>query len=230
VLIVIARDEYTVLEDLYEIYRGRREANGAILHPHRWLAFKLDLRWAIYNRVSRLDGTSTRPSSPDSPLLQIGDRQVFEISDVRHALRKYPRSGRGSIYLASPEIAALYRDQRLDMTWAESFIADSLAEQDPSLRLEVATPVGYVDCLSDTRLIEIKRLNRWKEGLGQLCAYGVYLPGRLRVLHLFDQNDAPRGLTRAREVCEKYSVTVEYSRCDLPKWPASLFAPSGGNR
>ena len=106
------------------------------------------------------------------------------------------------------------------MTWAEGFIADSLVEGDPSLRLEVATPVGYVDCLSDARLIEIKRLKRWKEGLGQLCAYAVYLPGRQCVLHLFGQTNRPVGLSRVREVCEKYSITVEYSRCDLPKWPA----------
>ena len=210
-----------MLEDLYEIYRQRRAAHEAAFHPHRWLAFRFDLRWAIYNGLSSLVGTSESvpPAQPGGPLIQVGDRQVFDIQDLRRALRKHSRSRYNTIYRANSTIAAWYRKDRPDMTWAEDLIADSLADDDPSLRLEVATPVGYVDCLSDTRLIEIKRLRRWKEGLGQLCAYSVYLPGRRRVLHLFGQADGPARLLRVREVCEKYSVTVEYSRCDLPTRP-----------
>ena len=190
-------------EDLYEIYRGRRDANDAAIHPHRWLTHRFDLKYAIYSQIPSSVGASGSSDSPQpsGPLLQIGDRQLFDICDLPSALRRCPRSNRRGVYLANPTIAAWYRAEQVDTGQAEGFIADSLAEEDPSLRFEVATPVGHVDCLSDARLIEIKRLARWKEGLGQLCAYGVYLPGRQRVLHLFGRANAPASLVRVREVC-----------------------------
>ena len=52
--------------------------------------------------------------------------------------------------------------------------------------LEVSTPVGKIDILTDKFLIEIKKTKDWKSGIGQLLMYGHYYPKHQKVMCLFD--------------------------------------------
>ncbi len=47
------------------------------------------------------------------------------------------------------------------------------------------TPVGIIDILTDTELIEIKAWSNWKSALGQVFAYGHYYPNHMKRIHFF---------------------------------------------
>lgn len=51
--------------------------------------------------------------------------------------------------------------------------------------IEVGTPVGFIDLLTDTEIIEIKKSIAWKAGVGQVLLYGSYYPEHQKRLHLF---------------------------------------------
>lgn len=53
-------------------------------------------------------------------------------------------------------------------------------------RREVKTPVGFIDLLTDTKLIEVKRLTDWKHAVGQLLCYSRFYPDHELWLYLFD--------------------------------------------
>lgn len=50
---------------------------------------------------------------------------------------------------------------------------------------EAETPVGRVDLLTDTEVIEVKRVEDWKGGLGQVLAYQTFYSSHKARLHLF---------------------------------------------
>ncbi|CAN0244124.1 unnamed protein product, partial [Ectocarpus sp. 6 AP-2014] len=50
---------------------------------------------------------------------------------------------------------------------------------------DVETPVGFIDVLSDTYVIEVKYYRHWKHGLGQVLAYHYFYPRLAKRLHLF---------------------------------------------
>ncbi len=49
---------------------------------------------------------------------------------------------------------------------------------------EVETPVGYVDLVTDTEVIEIKHVSNWKDG-AKILLYAPYLGERQPRIHLF---------------------------------------------
>lgn len=50
---------------------------------------------------------------------------------------------------------------------------------------EVATPVGYIDLLNDTYIVEVKEARDWKHAVGQIICYDFYKPKRQKVIALF---------------------------------------------
>ncbi|MDJ0719082.1 MAG: hypothetical protein QNJ54_33460 [Prochloraceae cyanobacterium] len=63
-------------------------------------------------------------------------------------------------------------------------IRDRLHQQSGGLK-EVATPAGRIDLLTNTEIIEIKRIGDWKAALGQILVYSAYYPEHQKRLHLF---------------------------------------------
>ena len=49
----------------------------------------------------------------------------------------------------------------------ESIIRDQIAYEENG-ETEVKTPVGFIDVLTDTKIIEVKQANLWKHALGQV--------------------------------------------------------------
>ncbi len=66
----------------------------------------------------------------------------------------------------------------------EKKIQSKLAKQEGGT-VEVPTPVGRIDVLTSTQIIEVKEWRRWKEALGQILSYAEYYPDRERRVHLF---------------------------------------------
>ncbi|NEP60357.1 MAG: KilA-N domain-containing protein [Symploca sp. SIO2G7] len=50
---------------------------------------------------------------------------------------------------------------------------------------EVSHPVGFIDLLTPSQIIEIKQASQWMKGVGQLMVYGQDYPFHLKRLHLF---------------------------------------------
>ena len=52
-------------------------------------------------------------------------------------------------------------------------------------QIEVQTPLGRIDLLTENKVIEIKEAKAWKSAIGQLLAYGQFYPDHEKVLYLF---------------------------------------------
>jgi len=70
----------------------------------------------------------------------------------------------------------------------ESIIRDKIAYEENGIT-EVKTPVGFIDVLTDTKIIEVKKINLWKHALGQVKCYGYYYPDKQKWIYLFNQRD-----------------------------------------
>jgi len=76
---------------------------------------------------------------------------------------------------------------------------------------EVTTPVGRIDLLTDTEIIEVKESNGWKAALGQIISYGSFYPDHRKRLYLF--GDYPKNIYECFQLCKqnKVSVTFDYT-------------------
>lgn len=85
--------------------------------------------------------------------------------------------------------------------------------EDLSLELngttEVKTPIGYIDIMTKTEIIEVKRVRKWKWALGQILVYGLYHPSHGKRIHLFGRCKESK-LEIIKEHCEKFDVTVTW--------------------
>lgn len=72
---------------------------------------------------------------------------------------------------------------------------------------EVFTPVGNIDILTSTRIIEIKQAKEWKHGVGQLLAYSFFYPNHKKVLHLYNVDYLYRKHQLRRHI---YNITVAF--------------------
>lgn len=50
---------------------------------------------------------------------------------------------------------------------------------------EVITPIGIIDILTDTHIVEVKESKSAKHAIGQVLCYDLYKPGRQKVIALF---------------------------------------------
>lgn len=73
--------------------------------------------------------------------------------------------------------------------------------------LEVVTPVGKIDILTDTLLIEIKKAKDWKSAVGQLLMYGHYYPKHQKLLYLFELPKA-FDLELVSYLCSDFNIDV----------------------
>jgi hypothetical protein len=69
---------------------------------------------------------------------------------------------------------------------------------------------------SDDAIYGIAKLEYWKHGLGQLCAYRFHLKRRKTILQLYGTAENPGALAKATQICNQYGIVVEYKRCRIP--------------
>jgi hypothetical protein len=81
--------------------------------------------------------------------------------------------------------------------------------------LEVATPVGKIDILTDKLLIEIKKAKDWKAAIGQLLMYGHYYPKHQKLLYLFG---LPKSfdLELVSYLCSDFNIDVITNNNTIP--------------
>ena len=71
--------------------------------------------------------------------------------------------------------------------------------------IEVCTEFGYIDLLTKNELIEIKEASKWKHGVGQLLAYGLFYSDHRLRLHLFGDEHVN---DRIIDFCRTYCIHV----------------------
>jgi hypothetical protein len=74
--------------------------------------------------------------------------------------------------------------------------------------IEVDTKYGYIDLLTETKIIEIKKYDRWKYALGQILAYSDEYQEHQKIIYLFN---VPKNedMTHIKKICDKYNVIIE---------------------
>lgn len=73
-------------------------------------------------------------------------------------------------------------------------------------KIEVKTPSGRIDVLTEEYIIEVKEAGGWKGGIGQLMSYGHFYPDRKKKLCLFGECS---DLETVRNVCKPLDIEVE---------------------
>jgi hypothetical protein len=71
---------------------------------------------------------------------------------------------------------------------------------------EVNTPIGKIDILTNTELIEVKKFKSWKAAIGQIISYGYFYPNKNRRIHLFDTGN--NDLTIIKNICIKNNIIL----------------------
>lgn len=75
-------------------------------------------------------------------------------------------------------------------------------------KLEVRTPAGVIDILTDDEIYELKTFSGWRGAIGQLCAYGYIYPDHKKVLILFDAPLKEEATKLIRAICETLNIQV----------------------
>lgn len=82
-------------------------------------------------------------------------------------------------------------------------------------KVEAYTKYGLIDLLTETELIEIKTVDRWKDAIGHILAKSNKYPTHAKRLHLFGPKEPI--LETIEEVCTVHSIRVTFEKVDLPK-------------
>ena len=88
----------------------------------------------------------------------------------------------------------------------ESVVRDKIALDENGI-VEVKTEVGFIDVLTDTKIIEVKKFHNWKHALGQIECYGYFYPNRQKWIYLFDTTEYTDLID---EICKSKDVFVKY--------------------
>jgi len=93
----------------------------------------------------------------------------------------------------------------------EFIVRDNLKSQLGGLT-EVTTPAGRIDLLTDTEIIEVKRVKDWKAGLGQVLVYSGFYPEHQKRLHLFGSAEYEKQIADIAASCLVFDVLVSFNQ------------------
>ncbi|BAZ83811.1 hypothetical protein PN497_11880 [Sphaerospermopsis kisseleviana CS-549] len=137
--------------------------------------------------------------------LRIKDVEVFcekiciSVSTFYKAISKLKEQGR---------IDWLEINSRENM---EFIVRDNLKSQLGGLT-KVTTPAGRIDLLTDTEIIEVKRVKDWKAGLGQVLIYSGFYPEHQKRLHLFGTAEYEQQIPNIAASCVAFDVLVTFDQ------------------
>jgi transcriptional regulator with XRE-family HTH domain len=75
-------------------------------------------------------------------------------------------------------------------------------------KVEAYTKYGLIDLLTETELIEIKVVHRWKDAIGHILAKSEKYPNHHKRLHLFGHQEPI--LDNIQEVCDRLDIRVTF--------------------
>ena len=92
-------------------------------------------------------------------------------------------------------------------------LASDLKKLGQKVRLEVCCPIGRIDILTETEVIEVKHYhssNGLKHALGQVLAYSYYYPKHKKRLALIGKPIKQMELKEVEQICQHYEVTLQW--------------------
>ena len=114
-----------------------------------------------------------------------------------------------------------YRGKAKDAWFSEILLSRAIAKKFKGKTEVQVKGVGKIDVLTDQSVIECKTAVNWKNGLGQVLAYGYYYPNRQKWLVLFSVGsdillkqrdntfDTVNMLNQIAEICLSYGVLLK---------------------
>jgi hypothetical protein len=81
-------------------------------------------------------------------------------------------------------------------------------------KMEAYTPIGRVDLVTATEIIEIKKIEDWKEALGQVIAKAQTFPQHSKRIHLFGASS--QSLKKITVHCQVLDVLVTFEKIEAP--------------
>jgi hypothetical protein len=80
--------------------------------------------------------------------------------------------------------------------------------------IEVRTAFGYIDLMTDTHIIEIKQLSRWKHAIGQILSYGIseMCENKQKRIHLFSDSIPEDKIKIIKQVTDKLDIILTYEK------------------
>ncbi len=80
-------------------------------------------------------------------------------------------------------------------------------------KMEAFTVAGRIDLVTDTEVIEIKQIAKWKDALGEVMSKGQFFPAHHKRIHLFGASD--KLMEMIVEVCSIFEILVTFEVSDL---------------
>lgn len=79
---------------------------------------------------------------------------------------------------------------------------------------EVVTPVGKIDLLTSTEIIEVKAFKDWKAALRQVLVYSGFYPKHKKRIHLFCSKHEFKRLSDIESACLSFNICVTGEVCN----------------
>jgi hypothetical protein len=94
------------------------------------------------------------------------------------------------------------------------FTIQQRMQQELGGKMEAYTPIGRVDLVTATEIIEIKKIDDWKEALGQVIAKAQTFPKHSKRIHLFGASS--KILKKITVHCQVLDVLVTFEKIAPP--------------
>lgn len=92
--------------------------------------------------------------------------------------------------------------------YSEAWYEERLAQKLHG-KTQVNTPVGRIDIVTPTEIIELKKAKDWKSALGQIKCYGDFYPNHKMRIHLFGEMTQTQ-LNHAKSICKKENIKLTW--------------------
>ncbi len=143
--------------------------------------------------------------------------ETLSVSSLEHFLPDEAKSmGRPKVdyklsRLAVEAISSVVnkRGSRIGHVQTEQLVTKALCETMSDCKREVRTLAGNIDILTQSEIIEVKKIINWKSGVGQVLIYGHYYPSHQKRLHLFGETQESY-LKMIKSHCKKLKIKVTW--------------------
>jgi len=111
------------------------------------------------------------------------------------------------ISISTQELTELLDEKCADNKVLEKQVQAKLARQWGAKR-EIKTPVGNIDLMTDSEIIEVKEAKGYKHSIGQIISYAKFYPTHQKVIYLYGK--MPKDFNNCYELCKQSGIILRY--------------------
>ena len=154
----------------------------------------------------------------ESPNIEVEGKKILpQIIDIEPIMGSH----RKIIEVHNPTIIAASRRSRMrldqylstlfNLAYAKEFAYRDMCQYKYGGKTEVTVPgIGRIDVLTDDRVIEVKNIQTWKGGLGQVLSYSEFYPNHTPTLALTPNSKSNYSPELIEKICNKFGVEVVF--------------------